>query len=403
MNALTSAIPPQAFAARLKKVQEWLSSSPVDVLVLSNLQNIYWLTGTAQYANLILPRPEHGDPILFVRRNFERAQGECNACDVRPLNKTGDWVDNVQDTLGSIEGKQIGMELSLIPATYYLRYQENLPGASIVEVGEQMRRLRMVKDQYEIERHQVAGTIATKTQLAARDACRPGNTECDVAAVMAKVSKENGAEHFCMYYARAFFNNWFIVASGNPADGANLWTPSSFPIMSGAGTDAAIPYGASERVLEAGDMVVTDYAMIYKGYHSDHCRSHLVDGMPDLYKERYEALYHAYQCGLDLLTAGTPAEDVFVAMKDELAKEELDKYFCGDGKYYQSVGHGIGLELDEPPFFLAGDKTPLEENMVVSLEPKLIIPGWGAINFEDNWVVKVGTPLCLTNTPYLEF
>ena len=240
----------------------------------------------------------------------------------------------------------------------------------------------MVKDDYEIARHEAAGKIAQETQLAAREACIPGNTECDVAAAMVGVARKNGAEHFCMYYARTFFTNWFIVASGNPNDGANLWTPSSFPIMSGAGTDPATPFGTSERVLESGDMVVTDYGLIYKGYHADHCRSHLVDVTPDLYKERYESLFHAYMCGLDFLRAGNSAEQVFLAMKEELKKDGLDKFFCGDGKHYQSTGHGIGLELDEPPFFLPGDNTLLEENMVVSLEPKIIIPGWGAINWK---------------------
>src|SRR5271157_938438 len=264
MTGLDSGIPPEAFQTRLKKVQDWLATTLTDALVLSNLQNIYWLTGTAQYSNFVLPRPEYGDPVLFVRRNVERAEAECKTCEIRPLMKTTDWTEFLGAILGSINGKQVGMELSFLPATYYLRYQEALAGASIVEVGEPMRRLRMVKDDFEIARHEAAGKIAEKTQLAAQETCKPGNTECDVAAAMVKIARGNCAEHFCMYYARAFFNNWFIVASGNPSDGANLWTPSSFPIMSGAGTDPAMPFGASERVLQAGDMVVTDYAMIYK-------------------------------------------------------------------------------------------------------------------------------------------
>ena len=86
-------VPVSAFSARIKKVQDWLSTTTTDVLVLHNLQNIYWLTGTAQFANFVLPRPEVGDPVLFVRRNVERAQAECQACEVRPLLKTADWVE----------------------------------------------------------------------------------------------------------------------------------------------------------------------------------------------------------------------------------------------------------------------------------------------------------------------
>ncbi len=394
-------IPRHAFQARMKKTQDWISG--VDALALHSLQNIYWLTGTAQFATLIVPRPELGEPVLFVRRNIERAKQECTTCEVRPLVKTTDWADYLKTLFGSFNGRGVGIELSMLPTTYYLRYEKMLAGAKIAEVGEQFRRLRMVKDSYEIARHTDAGQIVSKTQAAAREACKPGVTESEVAGEMVKVARANGAEHYSNYYSRSFFFNWFIVASGQPGDGQNLWVPSTFPIMSGAGTDPAIPYGPGTRVLRSGDMVVADYAVIYKGYHADHCRSYLVDGIPDGYKQRYESLMHAYLCGIEVLRAGSTAEAVFNAMKQELKIDGLDKNFCGDGTYYQSVGHGLGLELDEPPIFIQGDTTPLEENMVVSLEPKIIIPGWGAINFEDNFIIKKGAPVKLTPTPYLEF
>lgn len=338
-----------------------------------------------------------------MRRNVERAKQECTTCEVRPLVQTTDWADYLKILFGTFDGRSVGIELSMLPTTYYLRYEKMLAGAKILEIGEQFRKLRMVKDPYEIARHKEAGLIVSKTQEAARNACKAGATECEVAGVMIKVARGRGTEHYSSFYSRSFFFNWFIVASGQPGDGSDLWTPSTFPVLSGAGTDPAIPYGPGTRVLRPGDMVVADYAVIYKGYHADHCRSYLVDGTPDGYRWRYESLMRAYHCGIDVLRAGSTAEAVFIAMKQELAKDGLDKNFCGDGIYYQSMGHGIGLELDEPPIFIQGDTAPLEENMVVSLEAKIIIPGWGAINFEDNFVIKKGPPVNLTPTPHLEF
>ena len=88
-------------------------------------------------------------------------------------------------------------------------------------------------------------------------------------------------------------------------------------------------------------------------------------------------------------------------MKERLDKEGLGKYFQGDGYYYQGLGHGVGLELDEPPFILPNNETILKENMVISLEPKIIIPEWGAIDLEDNFIIKKGKPEQITKTAYL--
>ena len=89
-------------------------------------------------------------------------------------------------------------------------------------------------------------------------------------------------------------------------------------------------------------------------------------------------------------------------MKARLEQEKLGKYFQGDGYYYQGLGHGIGLELDEPPFIVPKGTIKLEENMVISMEPKLIVPGWGAIDLEDNFIIKKGNkPERITKTTYL--
>ncbi|MHA1733460.1 MAG: M24 family metallopeptidase [Promethearchaeota archaeon] len=390
-------IPPGFFRARLDKTRAFAGENGFDALCLLNLQNIYWISGTAQFGVLVV-FPED-DPVLLVRRNFERALEETVLEDVRETRKTTDVVGVLTEKLSGVDGKKVGIELGFIPATLFQKYQSMLAGAELADVGGVMRRLRMVKDEHEIARHELGGAVAQKTQEALQEALVLGVREVDLAAEMVYACKKNSGEHFSIYYARWFANNWFIVASGK-----NLWTPSSFPIMAGGGFDPAIPYGSTERVLRDGDMVVADYAFPILGYHADHARTYVLGELPAKFRERYEVLMNAYECGLDYLRPGETAESVFLAMKGELAKHKLDKYFCGDGKYYQAVGHGIGLELDEPPFLMRGDETRFEEGMVISVEPKIIIPGWGAVNFEDNFVVSgKGRARKLTNTPYLEF
>ncbi|MBD3255425.1 MAG: M24 family metallopeptidase [Candidatus Lokiarchaeota archaeon] len=382
------------YESRIKKVKQFIDRKNLDYVIVTNLQNLYWLTGTAQYGSLLLKAED--DPKLFVRRNFFRAKKESIVNDIVELKKTSQITDHIINCSPNIEHPKIGMELDSLPTSYYQYYKKLLNQAEILNVEMKLRKLRMIKDQKEIEIHKKAGEVAQKTQEKLAGILKPGLREHEIAAEVMKEAIKNKSVHFSNVN-NAFGRNWFILTSGD-----GLWTPSSFPILSGNGFSPAIPYGYSDRKFQDGDMVVCDFAIIYEGYHADHARTFHAGTVPEKFKENYLILKDTFLGVIeDYLRAGNPVNIIYKKMKTLLEKENLDKYFQGDGYYYQGLGHGIGLELDEPPYFLPNNDTILKENMVVSLEPKIIIPHWGAINLEDNFVIKRGKPQQLTNTEYL--
>nr|MDO8085781.1 Xaa-Pro peptidase family protein [Candidatus Sigynarchaeum springense] len=400
------------FKARLKKAQAWIEGSRHDAIVLINTRNIYWLSGSAQASHLVINKGK--DPILLVRRNIDLAREHSWFPKewIRPLGSTRDTIDAVINELPEGKGK-VGMELNGLPASYYLSFAKGFgSGVQIENVSEGIRGLRMVKDAGELEKIAAAAKVAEKTQEVVYEMTMnhfvPGTTERDIAAEMVHVAKKNRSEHYCIYDNNAFtnYNNFFIVTSGDA-----LWKPSTFPIMSGAGFSPAIPFGPSDKVLKEGDMLVCDYAVLVDGYHADHARSYVINGVyPKYYKDRYRNLKLAYERASDAMVPGMKASDLFKIAENELARIgdpepgiKIEKYFEGNGQYYQGFGHGIGLELDEPPFILKTVDTPLEAGMAISLEPKIMVPGWGAINFEDNFIMAAGKkPRRLTNTRYLD-
>ncbi|MFX0101619.1 MAG: M24 family metallopeptidase [Candidatus Hodarchaeota archaeon] len=401
------------FKKRLENLQEKLEYTDLSAVVLLNTRNIYWVSGTAQSSQLIIPKGK--DPILMVKRNIDLARqhswfpGEW----IKPLRSTKETIQVTLDNIAGI-GNKVGMELGGLPTSLYFKFQQGFGDSIILEnVSNHMRELRIVKDRGEIEKVKNAAKVAEKTQDVVYEMTvenfKPGTTERDIAAEMIRVAKKNRSEHYCIYDNNMFtnFNNFFIVTSGEA-----LWTPSTFPIMSGSGYSPAIPYGPSDRVLKEGDMVVCDYAVLVDGYHADHARSYTINGvLPANYKERYLNLKLAYERTLDIMQDGVPVNELFIKMENELKRLDdpdpslkIEKYFEGNGDFYQGFGHGIGLELDEPPFILKNNDYPLKENMIISLEPKIMIPGWGAINFEDNFLIKKDKkPEILTRTRYLEF
>ncbi|MHA1343220.1 MAG: M24 family metallopeptidase [Promethearchaeota archaeon] len=377
----------------MKKVMELIEYNNFDYILITNIQNLYWLSGTAQYGVLLIHK--ENEPILFIRRNFFKAQKETILKNIFELKKTSQIYDFIKKVYNSPENLKIGMELNSLPTSYFLYYQNMLKGAEIVNIEPELRELRMEKDLKELKIHREAGKIAEKVQKVIMNNLRIGISEYELAAEVMYESMKNKGLHFSI--VNGMLKNWFIVASGK-----NLWIPSYFPILSGKGFSNAIPYGYSERKIKQKDIVICDYGLIFNGYHADHARTYYVETIPNLFKERYLLLKRIYQEVVnDYLRAGNPVNLIYNKIKEMLGKEGLDKFFEGDGYYFQGLGHGIGLELDEPPFFVENNHLLLKENMVISLEPKIIIPNWGAINFEDNFIVKKGRPEQITNSPYL--
>jgi len=382
------------YESRLKKVRSLLEKDNLDFVLITNLQNLYWLSGTAQYGMLLIHK--NNEPVLFIRRNFFRAQKESVLKNVVELKKTSQILDNITKQGFSIDNLKIGMELDSLPASYMLNYQKLLKGAQISNIETKLRELRMVKDEKELAIHRLAGKMAQKNQEAIPPMLKPGVKEYEIAAEVMNTSMKNGSMHYCIF--NGMLENWFIVTSGE-----NLWTSSTFPaVLTGDGHSNANPIGYSNRSIKKGDIVMCDYAQITQGYHADHARTYYVETVPDKFKERYLILKNAYlETVDDYLKDGNPINIIYNKMKEILDKEGLGKYFQGDGYYYQGLGHGVGLELDEPPFVVPNNEIILKENMVISLEPKIIVPEWGAIDLEDNFIVKKGKPEQITNTTYL--
>ena len=382
------------FNSRQKKVMSVIEKNNLDYILITNLQNLYWVSGTAQYGVLLIHK-ENG-PTLFVRRNFFRARTESVIKDIYELKKSSQILEHIKKENASLDRLRIGMELDSLPSSFLLNYQKLFHSAEITNVELELRKLRMVKDRTEIELHRQAGKVAQKTQEVIPKILRPGMKEYEIAAEVMYESMKNRSVHFCNVNA-TFGRNWFIVASGK-----NLWTPSSFPILSGSGFSNAVPYGYSDREVKKGEIVTCDYAVNVEGYHADHARTYYVEKIPDKLEERYVILKQAYDVIIDdYLHAGTPVSTIFNKMKELLEKHSIGKFFQGNGYYYHGLGHGVGLELDEPPFILPKGDIKLEENMIIALEPKLLIPDWGAIDLEDNFIVKKGKPEQITNTEYL--
>ncbi|MHA1275908.1 MAG: M24 family metallopeptidase [Candidatus Helarchaeota archaeon] len=374
---------------RLEKIKSEMQERHIDYIILFNSRNIYYSSGTAQFSILLIPLDS--GPKIFIKRNFERGKQETWIKDIARLNSTRDVIEEIKTRdLGKV---RIGIEMNFVRVNQYLKLQKSL-NAEFIDINPLFYQLRMIKDKTEVESIKKAARAVENVQKVCREILRPGITELEVAAEVVREAKKNGSwTPVTNLYWDA---NGFVLGSGE-----NLYTPGDYPILSGVGLCKATPRSASNRVLKNGDIFVLDFATNVDGYHADHARTYFIGAPTEKYKKLYRLVHHALTYVENQVLVGKEIGQLFKEVK-KLTGDYGD-YFQGFNGYRQGLGHGVGLELDEPPGITATNTASFQKGMVLAIEPKLIIPGWGAIDFEDTIYLQEKATEVLTNSPLEEY
>ncbi|MEZ0249226.1 MAG: aminopeptidase P family protein [Thermoproteus sp.] len=170
----------------------------------------------------------------------------------------------------------------------------------------------------------------------------------------------------------------------------------AFEPIVGSGPHSAWPhYNYGDRVVSYGDVVVVDIGARYKLYCADMTRTFLVGEPPSQLKDALYAVYEASKAAERAVKAGAPAREVDLA-----ARRVVEEY--GFGRYFiHSTGHGVGVEVHEPPRVSATSEDVLKEGMVITIEPGVYIPDIGGVRIENMAYISPGGAAIMNKTPHL--
>jgi Xaa-Pro aminopeptidase len=232
-------------------------------------------------------------------------------------------------------------------ASHLLGLGAALPGVEFVASSEVLAGLRAVKDPEEVDALRRAGAAADAAFADIVTLPFAGRREEEIAADLARLLVEHG-------HARADFT---IVGSG-----PNGASPHHDP---------------GRRVVAAGDAVVLDFGGELDGYYSDTTRTVVVGYAPEGFGEIYEVVRRAQDTGVDAVGPGVAAQDVDRAVRAVVREAGFAERFI------HRTGHGIGLEVHEPPYVIEGNGTVLEPGMTFSVEPGIYLDGRFGVRIED--------------------
>jgi Xaa-Pro aminopeptidase len=168
----------------------------------------------------------------------------------------------------------------------------------------------------------------------------------------------------------------------------------SFETIVASGPRSAMPHGhAGPSRLPRNGFVTLDFGVILDGYCSDMTRTVHLGKVSRQGRFAYEAVLEAQQTAVEAVLPGATCGEVDEAARGVLRKARLDEYFT------HSTGHGVGIEIHEPPRIAKDQETVLVPGMVVTIEPGIYIAGKFGIRIEDMVVVTKGAPRVITPAP----
>lgn len=351
-----------ALAGRLARAAAAAAESGLDALVITPSADLRYLLGVPYdpHAGLnerltCLVLRGRGEPVFVVPR-LERPAYEGVGLAELGVGMA-DWTDG-EDPYTVVTGLVGDAPAAIavadaMPAAHVLGLRAALPDAEQRLAGPVLRELRMRKDATEVAALRKAGAAIDRVHARMAELAKPGRTEAQVAAAITAAMLEEG-------HAAASF------------------------VIVGSGPNGASPHHEmSDRVIEPGDIVVVDIGgPVPEGYYSDSTRTYCVGGEPTAeVRDTYTVLYEAQRAAVAAVRSGVAAEHVDAVARTIIAEAGFGEYFI------HRTGHGIGLDVHEEPYIVAGNTLALDQGMAFSVEPGIYLPGrWGA-RIEDIVVV----------------
>jgi Xaa-Pro aminopeptidase len=351
---------------RWRKAQQLAASRGIDALLVTPGADLRYLTG---YVAIPLERltclvlPADGDPTLVVPALEKPAAVAAGVdVDIATWNETDDPFALVAELMGDV--RTVGLDDHMW-ASRVLALRDAFPRAEQVLGGSIVQELRIRKDAGEIAALRDAGLAIDRVHARMGEWLRPGRTEREVGADIARA----------------------IVDEGH--------VTTDFVIV-GSGPNGASPHHeVSDRVIQEGDPVVVDIGGTNSaGYCSDSTRNYLAGGSaPQEYLEAYAVLQVAQQAQLEAAGPGVTAESI-----DAVGRAIITDAGFGN-LFMHRTGHGIGQETHEEPYIVEGNTRVLEPGMAFSIEPGIYVEGRFGARIEDIVVCTDDGVEVLNNTP----
>ena len=333
--------------SRVEKFEAALTQTDCDAVLVTNLKNIYYLTGfSGTEATVFISKTRR--IFLTDARYTLIAKGVVQEFDIV---ETRDPLGEIAKIIADDKLQKIGFD-DEISYSYFKMLENVFSAYELVPMTGFIENLRMIKDEHEIATIRKACQISDQAFLDVLDFIKPGET----------------TELAVMNFLDARMRQ--LGASG-----------ASFDFIIASGYRSAMPHGvASDKVIQKGETLTMDFGCYYNHYVSDMTRTIHVGQVTDEEREIYDIVLRSNQALIEAAKAGLSRIDF-----DRIPRQIIND--AGYGPYFSHwIGHGMGLDIHEIPYFGKSEEL-IEAGMVLTDEPGIYLDGKYGVRIEDDLLI----------------
>jgi Xaa-Pro aminopeptidase len=340
---------------------QMLAAENLDALLFFGLPTIRYLCGFTGSDGALLVT---ADDSVFLTDSRYQSQAEAQVSAKRILCYKNKF-SAILEELSAIKSSRVGFDAENLTVAGFEELRRLGDGKiDWFPLNEQLRPLRACKSQEELTSLKKAAELNKAAFEQVLPLIRPGISERDIALELEFSLKKAGGE------CNAFD---FIVASGERG---------------------ALPHGvASDKLLQAGELVTIDFGTRVEGYYSDETITLALGDIAGNLRQIFDIVLKAHDLALAAIKPGMEIRDLDAVAREYIASKGYGDYF-GHG-----LGHGVGLEIHEFPAVAPRTDAQVLEGMVITIEPGIYIPGTGGVRIEDTVVVTADGYEVLTSIP----
>jgi Xaa-Pro aminopeptidase len=324
-------------------------------LLVTNLTNVYYLTGFDSSNAALLVRPG-GEATLYTDFRYAESAKDVTGVEVQMTKRT------MMADLGERLTGRVQFEADVLP---YREWERLASGsAELVPTHGIVDAVRAIKDDEEVAKLQRAARIADRGLEALTADTWVGRSEREIAWRLRELLHAHGADE------------------------------QSFDSIVASGPNGALPHAhPTDRIVERSELVTVDWGVRVDGYCSDCTRTFSTGGVSDKLREIYDVTLEAQQRAVANIKAGMTGVEA-----DALARDPITDAGYGEN-FGHGLGHGVGLMVHEAPRLSTESTDVLENGHAVTVEPGIYLPGVGGVRIEDLAIVRDDGLQVLTSFP----
>ncbi len=355
---------------RLTNMSEWMYQNQVDISIITSTENVFYLSGFYSDPHerlLALAVFQQEEPILICPA-MEKEDAKASGWSYEIIGYSD--VENPWEMVRKAIDKRVNnvsklaVEKEHMNVERYEALSELFPKAAFISAEENLRKLRMIKDEKEISKIREACALADYAVEVGCSEIKEGKTELEILAVIEYELKKKGI------------------------------TKMSFDTMVLTGANGASPHGTPGLTkVKKGDFVLFDLGVVVDGYCSDITRTVAYGEINEKQKEIYDTVLKAQLAAIDASKPGASCSEVDLTARNIIREAGYGEYFP------HRLGHGLGIGVHEYPSLTETNPLMLESGMVYTIEPGIYVPNTAGVRIEDDVFVTANGVEILTQFP----